>query len=150
MAIGSINNNTATQLQAYAQEKATATAQSSQGTPAAKTVVSSADSVQISEQAKALLAQDVSNSTQGNGGGIIPPGNAPVTAGVKGTVGTLGNGGGIIPPGNAPVSGDGKGAASTLGNGGGIIPPGNAPVTGGDDAAVTTLGNGGGIIPPGN
>lgn len=117
MSVSNINNNSAAQLQMYAQEKSAAV-QSQQNTqPVQAVATSSADSVQISEQAKALLQQETAGNTPGNGGGIIPPGTAPV--------GTLGNGGGIIPPGNAPVTGDGKTDANTLGNGGGIIPPGN-------------------------
>lgn len=116
MSVSNINNNSAAQLQMYAQEKSAAV-QSQQNTqPVQAVATSSADSVQISEQAKALLQQETAGNGRGNGGGIIPPGNAPV--------GTLGNGGGIIPPGNAPVTG-GQSDASTLGNGGGIIPPGN-------------------------
>jgi len=139
MAISNINNNNTTQLQAYGQEKLALTQpQPAQETTTRKTVASTADSVQISDQAKALLAKEVSATTLGNGGGIIPPGNAPI---IDETNTTLGNGGGIIPPGNAPIS------DSTLGNGGGIIPPGNTPETEGRSA---TLGNGGGIIPPGN
>ena len=134
MSVSNINNNSAAQLQLYAQEKSAAV-QSQQNTQSTQEVATSnADSVQISEQAKALLQQETADNAPGNGGGIIPPGNAPVT--------TLGNGGGIIPPGNAPIG--------TLGNGGGIIPPGNAPVTDDGSTDANALGNGGGIIPPGN
>ena len=123
MSVSNINNNNTAQLQFYAQEKSAAALPKQQ---TERSAPSSADSVQISERAKALLQQETAITTQGNGGGIIPPGKAPVQ--------TLGNGGGIIPPGKAPLQ--------TLGNGGGIIPPGKA--------TVQTLGNGGGIIPPGN
>jgi hypothetical protein len=79
MAIGNVNNNTSAQLQAYAQDKASAALlQPQKATAATKSVVSSSDSVQISEQAKALLAQDALVSTQGNGGGVEPPKDPPV------------------------------------------------------------------------
>lgn len=123
MSVSTINNNIA---QLYTQEKPATAITAAQTKQAATTApVSAGDVVQISEQAKALLQQEKEVSLMGNGGGIIPPGKAPIQ--------TQGNGGGIIPPGNAPIQ--------TQGNGGGIIPPGNAP--------IQTQGNGGGIIPPG-
>ena len=55
MSVSNINNNSAAQLQLYAQEKSAAV-QSQQNTQSTQAVAtSSADSVQISEQAKALL-----------------------------------------------------------------------------------------------
>lgn len=84
MSVGTINNNTA---QLYTQEKpvtASLKQQDAQSSTTAMTAVT--DSVQISEQAKALLAREALS----NGGGIIPPGNAPVQ--------TQGNGEGIEPP----------------------------------------------------
>ena len=102
MAISNINNNNMAQLQAYGQEKLAATKpQPALEASARKTVASSADSVQISDQAKALLAKEVSATTLGNGEGIEPP---KTTA--------LGNGEGIEPP-----------KATSLGNGEGIEPP---------------------------
>lgn len=102
MAISNINNNNTAQLQAYEQEKLASTRpQPAQEATTRKTVASTADSVQISDQAKALLAKEVSATTLGNGGGIEPP---------KTT--SLGNGGGIEPP-----------KTTSLGNGGGIEPP---------------------------
>ena len=130
MAITNINNNNTAQLQAYGQEKlASAKLISAQEAAERKTVASTADSVQISDQAKALLAKEVSATTLGNGGGIEPP---------KTT--TRGNGGGIEPP-KSTVLGNGGGIeppkTTALGNGGGIEPP-----------RTTSLGNGGGIEPP--
>jgi hypothetical protein len=102
MAIGTINNNTAAQLQAYAQEKAAAAVERTPAdSKAVKSVVSSADSVQISAQAKRLFDKEQSVNTTGNGEGIEPP---------KTT--TLGNGEGIEPP-----------KTSAMGNGEGIEPP---------------------------
>ena len=145
MSIGNVNNNSAAQLQFYAQEKNAISTKAEQTTQTPATALASgSDSVQISDRARLLLAQNSASTTLGNGGGIIPPGNAPTTEGSAATV--QGNGGGIIPPANAPITGGD--AVSTQGNGGGIIPPGNAPITGGD--AVSIQGNGGGIIPPGN
>ena len=100
MSVSNINNNSAAQLQLYAQEKSAAL-QSQQTTPPQQPVATgNADSVQISEQAKALLQQETAGNAPGNGGGIIPPGNAPVTGEGRTDANTLGNGGGIIPPGN--------------------------------------------------
>ena len=97
MSVSNINNSNAAQLQMYAQEKSAAVQSQQNSQPVQAVATSSADSVQISEQAKALLQQETASRAPGNGGGIIPPGTAPVV--------TLGNGGGIIPPGNAPVTG---------------------------------------------
>jgi len=124
MAVTNINNNSAAQLQLYAQQKRTTASDSAQqpgvtADPAPPASGSNADSVQISAQAKNLLALE----TKGNGGGIIPPGTAPET-GSSGQVSTQGNGGGIIPPGTVEVGSSAPGI-TTLGNGGGIIPPGN-------------------------
>ncbi|SOB74303.1 hypothetical protein BQ9231_00420 [Cedratvirus lausannensis] len=71
----------------------------------------------------------------GNGGGLVPPGNG----GGNGTY--PGNGGGLVPPGNGtPLPGNGGGQIPP-GNGGGLVPPGNG---------TPLPGNGGGQIPPGN
>ncbi len=124
MSVSNIGGNSPAQAQLYAQAKAS-TVSARQDTPRAEATQSPAagDSVQISEQARALLQREQAVTTLGNGGGIIPPGNAPVTGST--TPAVQGNGGGIIPPGNAPVTGSAAPAITTLGNGGGIIPPGS-------------------------
>ncbi|GAB58647.1 hypothetical protein [Rheinheimera nanhaiensis] len=124
MSISNIGGNSPAQAQFYAQEKVNALS-TRQDAPRAEAAQGPAagDSVQISEQARALLQREQAVTAQGNGGGIIPPGNAPVTG--SATPAVQGNGGGIIPPGNAPVTGSAAPAITTLGNGGGIIPPGN-------------------------
>ena len=115
MAISNINNNNTAQLQAYGQEKLAATKSQPALESERKTVASTADSVQISEQAKALLAKEVSTTALGNGEGIEPP---KTTA--------LGNGEGIEPP-KTTALGNGEGIeppkTSSLGNGEGIEPP---------------------------
>ncbi len=82
MSIGNINNNSAAQLQLYAQEKSAVAQQPavSAQTQLPNTAVSSlqGDSVQISEQARALLAtnsptQDDGVSLLTNGMGVEPP-----------------------------------------------------------------------------
>ena len=98
MSVSNIGGNSAAQAQLYAQEKAS-TVSARQDAPRAEATQSPAagDSVQISEQARALLQRDSVVSTRGNGEGIEPPK-------------TTGNGEGIEPP-------------KTLGNGEGIEPP---------------------------
>nr|WIL03826.1 hypothetical protein Cplu_202 [Cedratvirus plubellavi] len=74
---------------------------------------------------------------QGNGNGLVPPGNG----GGNGTY--PGNGGGQIPPGN--------GNGTYPGNGGGLVPPGNGTPLPGNGGGQIPPGNGGGIVtPPGN
>lgn len=99
MSVNNISNNNTAQLQLYTQEKAAAAALKQQNTQAAASpAVKATDSVQISEQAKALLAKD-SATTLGNGEGIEPPKTV------------AGNGEGIEPP------------KTVAGNGEGIEPP---------------------------
>lgn len=100
MSINNISNNNSAQLQVYAQEKSAAATNTAQR-ETNNAQVNRADSVQISERARALLEKETVVTTQGNGGGIIPPGNAPASStGKDSGISTLGNGGGIIPPGN--------------------------------------------------
>lgn len=98
MSVSNIGGNSPAQAQLYAQEKAN-TVNTRQDAPRAEATKSptAGDSVQISEQARALLQRDSAVSTRGNGEGIEPPK-------------TSGNGEGIEPP-------------KTLGNGEGIEPP---------------------------
>lgn len=110
MSVNNISNNNTAQLQLYTQEKAAAAALKQQNTQAAASpAVKATDSVQISEQAKALLAKD-SATTLGNGAGIEPP---------KTTSAVPGNGAGIEPPKTTVIDS----SFSTLGNGAGIEPP---------------------------
>jgi hypothetical protein len=98
MAIGNINsnNNNVAQSPTAVQDKNIAAGAVPQDRRSEAPVpVSSNDTVQISERAKALLASEA----QGNGGGIIPPGTITQTVDTD-EASTLGNGGGIIPPGN--------------------------------------------------
>ncbi|SEI03287.1 hypothetical protein SAMN05660691_02954 [Rheinheimera pacifica] len=107
MSVNNISNNNTAQLQLYTQEKAATAALKQQNTQAAASpVVKTTDSVQISEQAKALLARE----TLGNGAGIEPP---------KTTSAVPGNGAGIEPPKTTVIDSN----FSTLGNGAGIEPP---------------------------
>lgn len=97
------------------------------GTVQSETTVKSADSVNISEQARTLLAREA--QVKGNGEGIEPP------------LKTKGNGEGIEPPAGISTYGNGEGieppaVISTYGNGEGIEPP------------LSTRGNGEGIEPP--
>lgn len=134
MSIGNVNNNSAAQLQFYAQEKnALSTKAEQQEKTSIAQVASGSDSVQISDRARLLFEQNAAQTTLGNGGGIEPPKTTPGDVST-----TLGNGGGIEPPKTTP-----GGVSTTLGNGGGIEPPKTTP---GD--VNTILGNGGGIEPP--
>ena len=95
MSVNNISNNNTAQLQLYTQEKAATAALKQQNTQAAASpAVKTTDSVQISEQAKALLAKEAV-ATLGNGEGIEPPNTV------------AGNGEGIEPP--VTVSGNGEG-----------------------------------------
>ena len=95
MSVNNISNNNTAQLQLYTQEKAAAAALKQQNTQAAASpAVKTTDSVQISEQAKALLSAerrpDTAVTTLTNGMGIEPPKTTSAT--------TLTNGMGIEPP----------------------------------------------------
>lgn len=124
MSIGNVNNNSAAQLQFYAQEKNALSTKAEQTTQTPATALASgSDSVQISDKARLLLAKDTPAATQGNGEGIEPPktitGNGE---GIEPPV-TLGNGEGIEPPKTITGNGEGIEPPVTLGNGEGIEPP---------------------------
>lgn len=97
MSVNNISNNNAAQLQLYTQQNtATAALKQQDAQAAAISKVNTADSVQISEQAKALLSAerpDTAVTTQTNGMGIEPPKTSHTT--------TLTNGMGIEPPQNS-------------------------------------------------
>ena len=99
MSINNISNNNSAQLQVYAQEKSAAATNNTAQREANNAQANRADSVQISERARALLEKETSVTTLGNGEGIEPPKT------VKG------NGEGIEPP------------KTVQGNGEGIEPP---------------------------
>lgn len=95
MSVNNISNNNTAQLQLYTQEKAaTAALKQQEAQAAASPAVRTTDSVQISEQARALLSAerrpDTAVTTLTNGMGIEPPKTTSVT--------TLTNGMGIEPP----------------------------------------------------
>ena len=125
MSINNISNNNSAQLQVYAQEKSAAATNNTAQREANNAQTNRADSVQISERARALLEKETAVSTQGNGGGIIPPGNAPASSNVKDSgISTLGNGEGIEPPKTVKGNGEGIEPPKTVqGNGEGIEPP---------------------------
>ena len=99
MSVNNISNNNTAQLQLYTQEKAAAAALKQQNTQAAASpAVKTTDSVQISEQAKALLAKEAV-TTLGNGEGIEPPNTVSGNGeGIEPPVTVSGNGEGIEPP----------------------------------------------------
>lgn len=95
MSVNNISNNNIAQLQLYTQEKTATAALKQQNTQvAASPAVKTTDSVQISDQAKALLSAerrpDTAVTTLTNGMGIEPPKTSSAT--------TLTNGMGIEPP----------------------------------------------------
>jgi anti-sigma28 factor (negative regulator of flagellin synthesis) len=95
MSVNNISNNNTAQLQLYTQEKAATAALKQQNTQAAASpAVKTTDSIQISDQAKALLAAerrpDTAVTTLTNGMGIEPPKTSSST--------TQTNGMGIEPP----------------------------------------------------
>lgn len=117
MTVNNINSSTA-QLQLYTNEKAGAVNTSAASADKSATALTAQqDSVQISEQARALSL----NSIPGNGGGIEPP-KTSSASGAAALYTTLGNGGGIEPPKTGTATKTDT-AFSTLGNGGGIEPP---------------------------
>ncbi|QBL08863.1 hypothetical protein E0Z06_04725 [Rheinheimera sp. D18] len=78
MSVNNINNSAA-QLQLYAQNKTTAVAPKQQDlTAEAKPITSTADTVQISTQARMLYSDDRAVNLLGNGAGIEPPKDPPV------------------------------------------------------------------------
>ncbi|MBZ9612671.1 hypothetical protein [Rheinheimera maricola] len=110
-------NNSAAQLQLYANEKAAATTPLQSPNAIAATPSAQLDDVIISEQARALF----SNSAQGNGAGIEPPKIAAANKSEP-VYTTLGNGAGIEPP-KTGAANKSEPVYSTLGNGAGIEPP---------------------------